>query len=95
MQKLSFYSRHHMKNNILSNRVGCFLRKARKDKNLTGKDVAKLINVSQQQVSRYETGMTSLTLDQLDQYLIVLDKKWIELFKYMESESIRNKAKTS
>lgn len=84
-----------MKKNILSSRVGCFLRKARKDKNLTGKDIAKLINVSQQQVSRYETGMTSLTLDQLDQYLLVLDKKWIELFKYMEFESTKNKSKTS
>ncbi|WP_272518383.1 MULTISPECIES: helix-turn-helix domain-containing protein [unclassified Providencia] len=79
-----------MKNNIISSRVGCFLRKARKDKNLSGKEIAKLINVSQQQVSRYETGITSLTLDQLDQYLFVLDKKWIELFKYIEFESIRN-----
>ncbi|MEQ4664221.1 helix-turn-helix transcriptional regulator [Providencia rettgeri] len=75
-----------MKNNILSSRVGYFLRMARKDKGLTGKDVAKLISVSQQQVSRYETGMTSLTLDQLEQYLIALDKTWIELFKYMDFE---------
>lgn len=77
----------NIRNNMLSRSVGIFLRQARRDKNLTGKELAKLIHVSQQQVSRYEIGNTSLTLDQLEKYLIALDKKWSDLLKYIERES--------
>ncbi|MEX5869443.1 helix-turn-helix domain-containing protein [Providencia hangzhouensis] len=46
-----------MKANIISSHVGNYLRKSRKEKNMTGKQLAELINISQQQVSRYETGI--------------------------------------
>ncbi|MGA6358928.1 helix-turn-helix domain-containing protein [Proteus mirabilis] len=37
-----------MKSNMISGHVGIFLRKARKEKNMTGKQLARLMNVSQQ-----------------------------------------------
>ncbi|KLN96361.1 helix-turn-helix domain-containing protein, partial [Moellerella wisconsensis] len=76
-----------MKSNIISSRVGAFLRIARKEKKMTGKQLALLMNISQQQISRYEIGITSITLDQLEKLLIVLDKKWSDVMKFIE-ESI-------
>ncbi|UBX50484.1 helix-turn-helix domain-containing protein [Providencia alcalifaciens] len=35
-----------MKSNIISGQVGAFLRKSRKEKNMTGKQLAKLIGIS-------------------------------------------------
>ncbi len=81
-----------MKPNMISRHVGHFLRRIRKEKNMTGKELAKLINISQQQISRYETGTSAISLEQLNEILIVLDKRWIEVFFYIESFSgkIRN-----
>ncbi|HHR5902534.1 TPA: helix-turn-helix domain-containing protein [Providencia alcalifaciens] len=76
-----------MKSNIISGQVGAFLRKSRKEKNMTGKQLAKLIGISQQQISRYEMGITSITLEQLDHFLIILDKRWIDVIKYIEKEA--------
>ncbi len=75
-----------MEYNSISCYAGKFLRKARKEKDMTGKQLAKLMHVSQQQISRYETGRTSLTLDQLSLLLISLDKSWEELIKAIEFE---------
>ncbi|MFB9997014.1 helix-turn-helix domain-containing protein [Providencia rustigianii] len=72
--------------NSISFYTGKFLRKARKEKNMTGKQLAKLMHVSQQQISRYETGRTSLTLEQLSQLLFFLDKSWGELIQVIETE---------
>ncbi|WP_272539006.1 helix-turn-helix domain-containing protein [Providencia sp. PROV197] len=55
-------------------------------KNLTGKQLAKLMRVSQQQISRYETGKTPLTLDQLHQLLSLLDKSWVDLILFVQNE---------
>lgn len=76
-----------VKNNVISSRIGLFLRSARKEKKLTGKKLAKLMNVSQQQISRYETGITSITLDQLNELLIILDKSWFDAVSYIEREN--------
>ncbi|MGL4674043.1 MAG: helix-turn-helix domain-containing protein [Wohlfahrtiimonas sp.] len=77
-----------MKSNIISSHVGIFLRRSRKEKNMTGKQLAKLMNVSQQQISRYEIGNTSITLDQLEQFLRILDKRWIDVIRFLEDESV-------
>lgn len=76
-----------MEVNRLSYYAGIFLRKSRKEKNLTGKQLAKLMHVSQQQISRYETGKTSLTIDQLSHLLHLLDKNWVELILFVQTES--------
>lgn len=75
-----------MKSNIISRRVGFFLRRTRKEKNMTGTQLAKLMNISQQQISRYEIGVTSITVDQLGQFLKILDKNWIDVFQFIERE---------
>lgn len=82
-----------MKYNLISSSVGLFLKEIRKEKNITGKQLAKLINISQQQISRYETGASSLSLDQLNEILIVLDKRWIELVDYIDNVSEKTKEK--
>ena len=71
---------------MISGHVGIFLRKARKEKNMTGKQLARLMIVSQQQISRYEIGATAITVDQLANFLLILDKKWVDVFKYLENE---------
>ncbi|WP_432653001.1 helix-turn-helix domain-containing protein [Providencia stuartii] len=55
---------------------GFFLRENRLKVNLTGKELGQLMHVSQQQVSRYEAGVTNLTISQLNQYLMVLGISW-------------------
>ena len=81
-----------MKYNLISSSVGLFLKKIRQEKNLTGTQLAQLINVSQQQISRYETGASSLSLDQVNNILTVLDKRWVELIYYIDNASEKVKA---
>ncbi|MGJ3355450.1 helix-turn-helix domain-containing protein [Providencia sp. Je.9.19] len=76
-----------MESNKISYYAGRFLRKARKDKNMTGQQLAKLMHVSQQQISRYENGKTPLTIDTLSQILKLLDKTWPELIFFVQEES--------
>lgn len=62
-----------MEENRLTTLAGLFLRKARKEKKITGKQLAKLMGISQQQISRYENGITPLTLDLLHRFLLTLE----------------------
>ena len=45
----------------------------REDKDLKQKDIAKILNVSQQQYSRYETGENQITIDGLIKLAIFYD----------------------
>ncbi|OAT18262.1 hypothetical protein M983_3239 [Proteus myxofaciens ATCC 19692] len=54
---------------------------------MTGQQLAKLMNISQQQISRYEIGTTPITFDQLQEFLLVLDKRWLDVFKFLENET--------
>lgn len=51
--------------NYLTQSVGKNLKQARKSENLTQKDVAALLNMPQQQYSRYETGAIELNYRQI------------------------------
>lgn len=62
-----------MEEHKLTTLAGSLLRQARKEK-ITGKELAKLMGISQQQISRYENGITPLTLDLLYRFLSVLDQ---------------------
>ncbi|MEQ5306297.1 helix-turn-helix transcriptional regulator [Providencia rettgeri] len=66
--------------------IGEFLKESRKNKNMTGRELAKLMHVSQQQISRYETGQTKLTLEQLNMLLVLLGRSWSEVFHIIEDE---------
>lgn len=69
------------KTNILLRRdIGLFLRQARIDKSLTGYQLAEILKISQQQVSRYEKGETGINVEVLNTLLIVLEKNWLEFF---------------
>ncbi|MBO1928695.1 helix-turn-helix domain-containing protein [Providencia rettgeri] len=41
--------------NEINKEIGQYLRGIRKERNLTGEELAKRLNISQQQISRYET----------------------------------------
>lgn len=65
--------------NDLDIKVGLFLKKARKEKKLSGRELAKIISVSQQQISRYENGKNSMSLSLINKLLIIFDKSWDDL----------------
>lgn len=73
-------------NNSLTVRVGRFIRKSRTEMGLTGAQLAELMNISQQQISRYETARSNLNLEQLDDLLCVLDKSWRQLIDAVEAD---------
>lgn len=68
------------KNALLRRDIGLFLRQARIDKSLTGYQLAEILKISQQQVSRYERGETGINVEVLNTLLIVLEKNWLEFF---------------
>lgn len=45
--------------------IGDRIKKLRKERGLTGADLAMILNVSQQQVSRYERGINRIDIDTL------------------------------
>lgn len=53
--------------------LGNHLRKARLSKGLSGNELGSIIQLSQQQVSRYELGINKLSLDKLIEIVIFLD----------------------
>nr|WP_314264844.1 helix-turn-helix transcriptional regulator [uncultured Moellerella sp.] len=61
--------------------IGEFLREARIFKSLTGAEFGALLGISQQQVSRYETGVCGVNIDMLNDMLNVLDKTWDDFLK--------------
>ncbi|EJD6501368.1 helix-turn-helix transcriptional regulator [Providencia rettgeri] len=52
------------------------LKKMRKNLGITETELAKKLKISQQQVSRYENGKTSLTLERISTYLSILEIEW-------------------
>lgn len=84
--------------------IGLVLREFRKCKGLSGAELAKLVGLSQQQISRYESGKNQVTLYMLFEILMVLDvsieKFILELKKMyiteldhivMNPEAVKNK----
>lgn len=90
-------------NNYVSQYCGVVLRRIRKNNNLTGADLAKILNISQQQVSRYERGVTKFTVDMLLSMSIALNVSFESIIKSIIAEikiskiddAITLKAKTS
>jgi len=78
-------------NNIngINHNIGLFLRKKRIEQGLTGKNLGELLNISQQQISRYERGINSFTIVILIKYCTALDiplEKIIDII-YTNNES--------
>lgn len=70
--------------NIFNKKIGCFIRNKRKRMDITGKDLGVMLNVSQQQVSRYENGITNITVAMLNDILEILDVSWEEFLSFNE-----------
>ncbi|EKT58848.1 fimbrial operon regulator [Providencia rettgeri Dmel1] len=51
---------------------------------ITGKDLGAMLNVSQQQISRYENGVTNITVGMLNEILNILDVSWEEFLSFNE-----------
>ncbi|MGF7483730.1 helix-turn-helix domain-containing protein [Providencia sp. SP181] len=68
----------------LSSLTGRYLKRQRRNNCLSGKALAKLMNLSQQQISRYERGMTQFNLDTLFQFFYVLNIPTQEKLFYFE-----------
>lgn len=66
--------------NSLRKDIGDFLRESRKDKSLSASQLGNLVRLSQQQISRYERGVTIINIEMLDLFLTKLDKSWSEFF---------------
>lgn len=70
--------------NIFNKKIGCFIRNKRKRMDITGKDLGVMLNVSQQQVSRYENGITNITVTMLNDILEILGVSWEEFLSFNE-----------
>lgn len=57
----------------LNEKIGHFIRNARISKGLSEKELASLISVSQQQISRYERGISTLSIESILRLLNVLN----------------------
>lgn len=69
----SGYERYINQYSSLSRLIGDYLKQQRYNNNLSGGELAKLMNLSQQQISRYERGMTQFNLDTLFRFFYVLN----------------------
>lgn len=68
--------------------VGVFLKNNRSSSGLSGQELSKLLRLSQQQISRYENGQSSLSVYQLSVYLKVLNLSWFDfVFSVIENEN--------
>ncbi|MBN6367817.1 helix-turn-helix transcriptional regulator, partial [Providencia rettgeri] len=70
----------------LNSAASSFLKKLRKQNGITEGELAILLKISQQQVSRYENGKTQLTIGRVSQYLEIFGLDW----NYFTNEVIKN-----
>ncbi|EJD6615598.1 helix-turn-helix transcriptional regulator [Providencia rettgeri] len=71
---------------MLNDVASSFLKRVRKQHGITEGELAILLKISQQQVSRYENGKTKLTIGRINQYLDVFGLNW----KYFANEIIKS-----
>ncbi|CAG9436574.1 helix-turn-helix domain-containing protein [Providencia alcalifaciens] len=69
-------------NESISCYVGGLIRQSRLENGLSGRELAKLINISQQQISRYERGKTALQLDILCRLFHALNMSEYEIQRF-------------
>ncbi|WP_109400749.1 helix-turn-helix transcriptional regulator [Proteus sp. TJ1640] len=66
--------------------IGKYIKKARINKSLSGEQLGLLLNVSQQQISRYENAETSVNIETLYVILQTLDKNWEDFYYHVIRE---------
>ncbi|MCU6274036.1 helix-turn-helix domain-containing protein [Morganella morganii] len=67
---------------FLSAYIGSLIRDERGQQRLTGQNLAKLMNISQQQISRYECGKSHLSIELLFRFFqaLKMEREQIECF---------------
>lgn len=74
------------RNNSLSFYCGLVIKNLRKERGLSGLKLAEKLNISQQQMSRYERGVNKLSIDTLFSILTILDISFEKLLKLLITE---------
>ena len=83
----------------ISNNIGRMLKDYRRRTGLTGSELAKRINVSQQQISRYENGVNNISFDKLIILFNALEMSsrdidvFFEKMKYLFDSSVYKNSK--
>ncbi|CAG9406696.1 helix-turn-helix domain-containing protein [Providencia alcalifaciens] len=72
--------------NIFSLCCGLVIRKIRKENGISACELAKKVNISQQQMSRYERGINKFSIDMLFDITVALNIPFERLIKYVVSE---------
>lgn len=70
----------------MNKKTSLFLHRIRKRHHLSGKEMARLLNVSQQQISRYESGKTQLTLNLVSSYLKIFNIDWEDFINEVKNQ---------
>lgn len=77
-------------NSKVNTLVGNYLRKKRIENDMTGAEVSELLHVSQQQISRYENGINTISFSLILLFLIKLnisvESFFVSLLKELENE---------
>ncbi|EPL6453146.1 MULTISPECIES: helix-turn-helix domain-containing protein [Providencia] len=77
-------------NSKVNTLVGNYLRQKRIENDMTGAEVSELLNVSQQQVSRYENGINTISFSLILLFLMKLnisvESFFVSLLKELENE---------
>lgn len=91
--------------NIFSICSGIVIRRIRKEIGITAHDLAKRLNISQQQMSRYERGINKLTIDMIFNISLALECPFERIIRFVIYEvqrspsddviSLRNKISAS
>jgi transcriptional regulator with XRE-family HTH domain len=76
---------------IVSVRIGELIRRRRKELDLTQKDLAKMLNITAQQIQKYETGANCLRIDKLIEFCeaLVLPVSYFFLTAYQTQSVLR------
>lgn len=77
---------HKMPDNLFSIYCGLVIKRIRKEKGITGSELAQKINISQQQMSRYERGVNKFSVDMLFNITANLDTSFEQLIRYVFAE---------
>ena len=84
---------------ILTEQIGMELSHLRKEKGLSGSDLAKKLKISQQQISRYENGVNNISFDKLIILFNALEMScrdidvFFEKMKYLFDSSVYKNSK--
>lgn len=74
--------------NLISMLFGRALRTIRLEKGFSGSQVAEMLNISQQQLSRYERGKSKITIDMLFKISVIYGITIEELYRYFSNEVV-------